>query len=228
MTPTHAPTPEAPLLVPARAVLLDNDGVLVDSKASGERAWSTWATRWGLDPAAVVAVIHGVRSSETVAKFVAPADRERATAEIDALELEGAAGTVPIAGSATFVASLPADAHAVVTSAPRPLAQARLAEAGVPVPPTIVAAEDVTAGKPAPDPYLAAAARLGFDPADCVVLEDADSGIAAARAAGVGAVVGVGRSALGHGCDVVVPDLTHVRWTGQGLAVTAALEVAGA
>lgn len=214
------------MLVPARAVLLDNDGVLVDSTASGERAWSTWATRWGLDPAAVVAVIHGVRSSETVAKFVAPQDVVRATAEIDALELEGSAGTVPIPGSAAFVASLPADAHALVTSAPRALAAARLAEAGVPVPRVVVAAEDVTVGKPAPDPYLAAARRLGVDPAGCVVLEDSGSGIAAARAAGVGAVVGIGASALGQGCDVVVPDLTHLRWTADGVQVTDPLEVA--
>lgn len=213
----------APLLVPARAVLLDNDGVLVDSTASGEAAWRTWAARRGLDPEAVVAVVHGVRSRETVARFVPAADVDVATAEIDALELADTAGTVAIPGAPAFVASLPDDARAVVTSAPRALAVARLAAAGVPVPGTVVSSEDVTRGKPAPDPYLAAAARLGVEPASCVVLEDSDNGIRAARAAGVGAVIGIGASALGQGCDVVVADLTHLRRTGDGIEVTGAL-----
>lgn len=216
--------PETPLLVPARAVLLDNDGVLVDSTASGEAVWRTWATRWGVDPEAVVAVVHGVRSRETVARFVPAADAEAATAEIDALELADTAGTVAIPGAPALVASIPDDARAVVTSAPRPLAVARLTAAGVPVPGTVVTSEDVTRGKPAPDPYLAAAARLGVDPASCVVLEDSENGIRAARAAGVGAVVGIGTSALGQGCDVVVADLTHLRWAGEGLAVDDPLE----
>lgn len=213
-----------PLHLPAAAVLLDNDGVLVDSTDSGEAAWRTWAVRRGLDPEAVVALVHGVRSRETVARFV-PADQvDAATAEIDGLELASTAGTVAIPGAAALVGSLPEPARAVVTSAPRPLAVARLRAAGIPVPTTIVSSEDVSQGKPAPDPYLAAAARLHLEPASCVVLEDSTSGIRAARAAGVGAVVGIGASALGQGCDVVVADLTHLRWTGDGVAVTGPLE----
>lgn len=208
----------APTHLPADAVLLDNDGVLVDSKAAGEAAWRVWAARRGIDPEAVLAGVHGVRSRETVARFVAPELVEAATAEIDGLELERASGTAAVPGAPALVASLPPDAHAVVTSAGRALAVARLRAAGIRVPAVVVAGEDVARGKPAPDPYLAAAARLGVDPARCVVLEDSASGIAAARAAGVGAVVGVGASADGP-CDVVVPDLTHLRWTGAGLAV---------
>ena len=215
---------DTPLLVRARAVLLDNDGVLVDSTASGEAAWRTWASTWGLDPEAVVAVVHGVRSRETVARFVAAADVDAATAEIDALELADTAGTAAIPGAPALVASLPDDARAVVTSAPRALAVARLTAAGVPVPGTVVSSEDVARGKLAPDPYLAAAAHLGVDPASCVVLEDSASGIRAARAAGVGAVVGIGASASGQGCDVVVADLEHLRWAGDGLAVDGSLE----
>lgn len=218
--------PDAPLLVPAAAVLLDNDGVLVDSKDAGETAWRTWAERHDLDPEAVIAVVHGVRSRETVARFVAPAHVDAAAAEIDALELATTAGTVAIPGAAALVASLPDDAHAVVTSAPHALAVARLRAAGVRVPATVVSSEDVTHGKPAPDPYLAAAARLGVSPAACVVLEDSENGIRAARAAGVGAVVGIGTSALGQGCDVVVPDLTCLHWTGEGVAAISTIETA--
>ncbi|MFD5659568.1 HAD family hydrolase [Streptomyces hirsutus] len=50
---------------------------------------------------------------------------------------------------------------------------------------TVVSAEEVPRGKPAPDVFLEAARRLGTDPADCVVLEDAVPGVAAAHAAGM-------------------------------------------
>jgi len=49
----------------------------------------------------------------------------------------------------------------------------------------LVTAEDVTRGKPHPDLFLAAAARLGAEPADCIVVEDSDVGIECARAAGM-------------------------------------------
>ncbi|MFI8526311.1 HAD family hydrolase, partial [Promicromonospora sukumoe] len=124
-----------------------------------------------------------------------------------------------------FVASIPGHLRAVVTSASRDLALARLAAAGIPLPDVLVAAQDVTVGKPAPDPYLRAAELLGASPADCVVLEDSDNGIRSARAAGVGAVLGIGDPAVVLGCDAVVPDLTRVRWTGNGIAPAVDREV---
>ncbi|MFE5393559.1 HAD family hydrolase [Streptomyces sp. NPDC056568] len=50
---------------------------------------------------------------------------------------------------------------------------------------TVVSADEVTEGKPAPDVFLEAARRLGAEPGDCVVLEDAAPGVAAAHAAGM-------------------------------------------
>ncbi len=49
----------------------------------------------------------------------------------------------------------------------------------------VVACEDVANGKPAPDVYLAAAARLGVVPGQCLALEDAQAGILSAQAAGM-------------------------------------------
>lgn len=209
----------------ASAVLFDNDGVLVDSRAAGESAWRTWAVRHRLGPGAVLADVHGRRSRETVARFLPTDEVGPATAEIDALELEASDRTVAIKGAAEFVASVPGPLRAVVTSASRDLATARLAAAGIPLPGALVAAEDVAAGKPAPDPYLRAAELLGLSPSDCVVLEDSANGIRSARAAGVGAILGVGDSAFGLGCDAVVPDLTWVRWTGSGIVLTGTPEV---
>jgi HAD superfamily hydrolase (TIGR01509 family) len=50
---------------------------------------------------------------------------------------------------------------------------------------TVVAGDEVTHGKPHPEPYLTAAARLGVAPGDCVAIEDSPTGVASAVAAGV-------------------------------------------
>ena len=211
----------------ADAVLFDNDGVLVDSTTAGEAAWSEWAVAHGLEPEVVLAGIHGRRSRETVARFLPADEVESATAAVDALELAAADRTRAIPGAAELLSSIPDDVRAVVTSGSRPLLAARLGAAGIPVPSVLVTAEDVTAGKPAPEPYLLGAARLGADIARCLVLEDSPTGITAARAAGAGTVVGVGRHARGHGCDVVVDDLRDLRWTGTGLEVLRSIEHRG-
>ncbi|WP_022881860.1 HAD-IA family hydrolase [Gryllotalpicola ginsengisoli] len=216
------------VFLPCRAVLFDNDGVLVDSKRAGEEAWIEWAHRYGQDPETVLDGMHGRRSRETVALYVPADEVDEAVAVIDGLELETAHTARAIPGAAELVASLPEPARAVVTSATRPLAAARLAAAGVPVPRVIVSAEQVERGKPAPDPYLAAARQLSIPISECAIFEDSENGIRAARAAGVGALVGVSASALGLGCDVVIADLTHARWTGDGLEIAGELERAGA
>ena len=61
------------------------------------------------------------------------------------------------------------------------------------MPPVMITSDDVTVGKPDPEPYLRAATLLGVDPSDCLVIEDAPAGIAAGRAAGA-AVLAVGHT----------------------------------
>jgi HAD superfamily hydrolase (TIGR01509 family) len=91
---------------------------------------------------------------------------------------------------------------AVVTSADIRLARARLGAAGIPDPPLLVTLDDVRVGKPDPEGYLLAARRLGVDPARCLVVEDAEPGVAAGRAAGA-VVAGL----RGVSADVAVADL---------------------
>lgn len=211
-------------ILTADAVLFDNDGVLVDSEGVSLTAWATWAQLHGLDPRAVIDGSVGRRSGETVARHL-PADRVDAGVElIERLETEVANETRAMPGAVALVGSLPETARAVVTSGTRALATARLRAAGVPVPVVLVTADEVTRGKPHPEPYLRAAQRLGLLPSRCIVLEDSTNGIRAALAAGVGAVVGVGPGAVGQGCDAVIADLSFARWTGVGLELLGVLE----
>jgi sugar-phosphatase len=121
---------------------------------------------------------------------------------------------------------LPPGTWAVVTSATRPLATARLQAAGIPVPEVFVTADDVAAGKPDPGGYLAAAAGLGLSPAHALVVEDSPSGVRAGIAAGC-PVLGIGEEALDSAADVVVRDLAGARWAGDGLLLPAATVLRG-
>lgn len=175
------------------ALLFDMDGTLISSTASAERVWGRWARRHGIDVDTFLPTIHGVRSVETIRRLALPGvDPEREAAAITEAEMHDVADIAPIPGAARFLASLPPGRWAIVTSAPRGLATARLAAAGMPVPATIVTAEDVKNGKPSPDCFLLGAKRLGADPAACLVFEDAEAGLLAAEAAGAEAIV-IGR-----------------------------------
>lgn len=170
------------------AVLLDMDGTLVDSDAAVERSWEQWAAEHDMDVDAVLAVAHGSPADITI-RGLRPDLDDAAVAASAARQLhiqyDDLADVVATAGAAELVATLARLAlpWAVVTSADVRLAAARLRAAGI-IAPVLVTIEDVAAGKPDPQGYLVAAARLGVDPARCLVVEDAAPGVAAGRAAG--------------------------------------------
>lgn len=172
------------------AFLFDMDGTILTSIASAERVWSAWALRQGLNVPSFLPTIHGVQSVETIRRLgLAGIDPVAEAALITQAEIDDVDGIDEIGGAAAFLRSLPVDRWAVVTSAPCQLAERRLTAAGLPHPPLIIAAEDVSHGKPAPDCFLLAAERLGVAITDCLVFEDAPAGIAAAEAAGASIVV---------------------------------------
>ncbi len=108
---------------------------------------------------------------------------------------------------------LPADRVAIATSCTAPLAAVRLATSGISPPEVLVTVDDVLHGKPAPDPYLKAAERLGFDPKMCLVVEDAPKGLQSAQAAGASTLAVVTTSPRGElQADLVVENLSHVNW----------------
>ena len=172
------------------AFLFDMDGTILTSIKAAERVWGNWAAGHGLVVAAFLPTIHGKRSEDTVRGLALPGvDPVAEAARITRAEIEDVAGVEAVRGAAAFLASLPAARWAIVTSAPRALAQARIATAGLALPPVLVAAEDVQRGKPAPDPFLLGARKLGVAPQDCLVFEDTLAGLQSAAAAGMASVV---------------------------------------
>jgi sugar-phosphatase len=172
------------------AFLFDMDGTVLNSIASAERVWAAWAHRHGLDVESFLPTIHGVRAVETIARLALPGvDPLYEAHMLLQAESDDVEGVLPIAGAVPFLNGLPRERWAIVTSAPRPLALLRMQAAGIPVPALMVASEDVSQGKPAPDCFLLAAKRLGVDIDDCLVFEDAPAGIAAAEAAGASVMV---------------------------------------
>lgn len=182
------------------AILFDLDGTLVDSTRSVIHHWRLFAERNQLELDRILAISHGRRTAETIHMLAPHLDAEAEAARHNQAEAEETEGTCEVAGAATLLASIPADRWTIVTSCPRPLAEARLRAAGLPVPAHMVTSEEVMAGKPDPSCFLLGAQRLGFAPGQCVVFEDAPAGVAAGRAAGM-AVVKVGEN---------VPDLSSV------------------
>ncbi|MFE2729035.1 HAD-IA family hydrolase [Kitasatospora sp. NPDC059327] len=207
--------PAAPLTLTTRALLLDMDGTLVNSDAVVERCWARWAERHGIDPAEALRLAHGRQGHATMAALLPdrPAELNHAdNARMLAEEKADVEGVVPIPGAAALLTALAGLPHALVTSADEPLARIRMAAAGLPLPPVLVTAESVGAGKPDPEGFLKGAAALGFAPTDCLALEDSSAGIAAAVAAGV-PVLGIGPRAAAH------PTAAHAL-TLEGVTVT--------
>jgi mannitol-1-/sugar-/sorbitol-6-phosphatase len=204
------------------ALLFDMDGTLVDSTGSVLRSWATVAAEFAI-PADLYAAVprHGRPSVEILADLVPRDVVAPAAARLDELELTDTADVTLLPGAAALLAAAPPGRWAVVTSAGRELARVRLAAAGIVLdgaaaahaaPPRLVTIDDVSRGKPDPEPFLLGAKLLGVSPERCLVFEDAPAGLAAARAAGASTIaVTTTHTADQLDADLVVPDLTGIR-----------------
>ncbi|GGU95769.1 phosphatase [Streptomyces filipinensis] len=199
------------MTIHAHALLFDNDGTLVSSLDSVERCWGRWAGEYGITAEEFGRVaLHGRPAAEIVADLLPARLVPEAVARVEQLEVDDVpdGGVRLLPGTRDFLDSLPADRWAVVTSATRRLAEARLDAVGI-LPKTLIAADDITRGKPDPEPYLLAARQLGVDPAHCVVFEDAPAGLQAGRAAGMTTVaLATTHRAEELDADLVVKDLS--------------------
>ena len=206
------------MIIEVKALLFDNDGVLVDSHANVEKCWAQWADEFGIK-GLKIADFHGTRAQDTVLSLVGQERFEEANNRINELEQLTAHETIAMPGARELLPFLPVDRWTICTSANSRLGRARLEGAGLPIPKHLVTGDDVERGKPAPDPYLLGASRLGFSPGDCVVFEDAQAGALAARAAGVHMVIGVSEFALSTEADIVIEDLAGISFDGSKLEI---------
>jgi len=200
------------ILIHVKAILFDLDGTLVDTTVVIERTWRAWASRYGVDPEAVLRVCHGRRTLETILQF-APAgiDPIAETADVESEMARDVDGVVPVRGAEALLRSVPRHQWAVVTSATRPMAQTRLRQVGLPFPDVLITAEDVAVGKPNPEGYCRAARELGCDARETLVLEDAPAGFEAGRAAGatvIALATHLGADRLAR--ENWIPDLTGI------------------
>lgn len=205
------------------AVLFDMDGTLIDSIPVVVRSWLRWAREEGVDPHRL-AGFHGVPARGVAAALLPPERVDAAVERIEAIEVADTDGITLLPGTLDALAALRAagpggrDLAAIATSCSTPLATARIIATGLPAPAVVVTASDVVQGKPHPDPFLLAARRLGVDPQDCLVVEDAPGGLEAARAAGCATLaVSTTTAAADLIADAVVDDLGAIRfWVESG------------
>jgi len=160
------------------------DGVLVSSIDSVTRCWKQWAKIYGVPNAENYDVPHGMRALEIIRQLRPDIDPQEGLRVIEDLEMEDMAGLTVLPGVKKLLESLPLDRWAIVTSATRRLLLGRLKAAGLPVPERIISGDMVERGKPDPEPYRRGAELLGLRPAECIVVEDAPSGVGAGKAAG--------------------------------------------
>jgi sugar-phosphatase len=167
-----------------------------------------------------------VRAIEVIRTVAPHLDAEAEVRQLESREAADHDGVAVMPGAVDLVRRIPEGLWGVVTSGSRDLASARLLLAGIPLPKVMITADDVTNGKPHPEPYLKGAKSLSVDPAECLVIEDAPAGIRAAHACGmkvIGLTSTYSASMLGE-ADAVVRKLAQVQVGldgGQKLEVSA-------
>ena len=166
------------------ALLFDLDGVLINSTPAVARVWHRWAVERGFNPEEVVPRAHGRPSLTTVREYLPNADHAAENREVERREMEDLEGVVPLPGALDLLRSIPEDRWTIVTSCTRRLAEVRIKAAGLPLPKKLISSDDITHGKPHPEPFLKGASVLGYPATNCVVFEDVPAGVKAAKAAG--------------------------------------------
>jgi mannitol-1-/sugar-/sorbitol-6-phosphatase len=209
------------------AILFDLDGVLVDSTRSVDRQWRVWAQEVGVEPERVIEIAHGRRTIEVVRLLAPHLDANAEVVRIERREAADPEGVSVMPGSADLLSSIPPERWCVVTSGTRFLAHSRLQHARLPIPAVLVSADDVTQGKPHPEPYLRGADMLGFRAADCLVIEDAPAGIEAAQAAGMKAIGITSTYPLAelHRADAVIRSLGSLSLGRDGTSAAGSLRI---
>lgn len=201
------------LTLNCQAILFDLDGTLIESTLYIERLWQDWGLRHGVTPQYMSEVMHGRRAVEIVSNVAPHLQVEDEVYALETEEIVRMEGMKSYPGAKELLTAIPRGKWAIATSGSMRVASARLNYAELPTPDVFVTANDVRAGKPAPDAYLLAANRLSVGPSHCVVVEDTPAGIQAGKAAGM-KTIGIASTRskeLLHQADVVVQQLADIR-----------------
>ena len=220
------------MIVETQGLLFDMDGVLISSIASANRCWRQWAQHYGIPGWQTYTIPHGVRARDIITSLrpdLHPEEVAEALRMIEDLEIADTADLKVLAGVRELLGALPPERWTIVTSATRRLLLGRLKAAGLPYPDELITADDVVQGKPHPEPYQKGAAMLGLTSAECVVVEDAPSGVGAGVAAG-SRVIGVlgtheARDLYAAGAEWVVEALSNVKAESKDEGLRLAFEV---
>jgi beta-phosphoglucomutase-like phosphatase (HAD superfamily) len=210
--------------VSIRAVVLDFDGVIADTEHLHFAAFrDVFAARgWTLDEATYFDRYLGCDDHGLVRDFardnglpLTDADRHRLVRDKGGLfGRQLASGGVLFPGARFTIETLSKRFRLGIASGAlhHEIVTVLTADGLLPLFAAVVAADDVTACKPAPDPYLAAAAELGVEPAACVAIEDSVPGLEAARAAGMRtiAITSTSPAEALHAADRIVSSLQEI------------------
>jgi mannitol-1-/sugar-/sorbitol-6-phosphatase len=205
--------------ITCKGLLVDMDGVLVDSTAAVARVWTRWARKYNLDPDSTVLHAHGRKSLDSIRELLPEADPATHLVEnqwMEQAEIEDVTDVVALPGAKELLATVGQGQLTVVTSATRALAEVRLRAAGLwEHVRHLVSASDIQYGKPDPEPYLKGAAAIGVAPQDCIVIEDAPSGTRSGKGAGARVLAVRTTTAdaplLAAGADWIVNDCSSLR-----------------
>jgi sugar-phosphatase len=203
------------ICVETKGILFDMDGVLISSIGSVVRCWRRWAEMYDVPNAEIYEVPHGVRAIDIVKMLRPDIDPEEGLRVIEDMEIEDMADLKVLPGVKKLLESIPLERWAIVTSATRRLLLGRLEAAGLPIPARIISGDMVERGKPDPEPYRRGAELLGFRPEECIVVEDAPSGVGAGVAAGCRVLGVLGTHSLEElrEAEWVAPSLEEVKVT---------------
>lgn len=213
-----ATTPPLELQWVASELLFDLDGTLIDSITAVEDAWRSLAAAMDVE-VPISGSLHGRTAHDLLSSLLPAARVEAAVAHLSELERNPRFRVPALPGALDLIDSVPAHRWAIVTSSARAVALVRLRAGGLPVPPLLVTGDDVTHGKPHPEPYLSARRRAG-DRAPAIAFEDTVAGLRSARAAGcrtVGLIGTASAAELAQLADAVITSLSDVavqRWDG--------------
>ena len=203
------------VVVSTKGILFDMDGVLISSIGSVVRCWRRWAQIYNIPNADTYEVPHGTRAIDIVKMLRPDIDPDEGLKVIEDMEIEDTADMEILPGVRTLLERLPPERWVIVTSATERLLLGRLAAAGLPIPKRYISGDMVERGKPDPEPYVRGAKLLGLQPEECIVIEDAPSGVGAGIAANcrVLAVLGTHSVQQLHQADWVLASLEELSVT---------------